>query len=346
MIEPSTQREYEVWQACDQLVGEGHDGATLTGEMIINALSVLGYAKGSPNQLYQYRTSWRKARGVVIPEPSERFKEVAGSDPIFKAVSHVRNELKAQAEHEITTIREECEQRLARLRESKAKAEEELSLFKIQTQEAHDRYQTLEVTHRDLVQQLKELSTRTQDAIAQACREHEAHERLKEHHIQEIASLRDVYTHMETSFKKIIDDYKTEKEAQHQDQRIEQKNAQLAHEQLFKHHTRLEQQLAHEKAAHQTTVQALEHSDQEKKVLEDRIQDLASAKAEERQQIALLQQQLQQYEERSTVLENEQNAWKPLIQGLTQEIEAQRKHFEALVVVKPAKRMKKKGQGD
>lgn len=54
-----TRRETEVWQACDDLHARAIPFYKMTIDAITERLLELGCKKGSPNQIYQYRNSWK-----------------------------------------------------------------------------------------------------------------------------------------------------------------------------------------------------------------------------------------------------------------------------------------------
>ena len=64
MNPPKTRRENEVWQACDDLWAVNNSTEALKGDRIRDQLVQLGYKKGSPNEIYKYRSSWKESRGI------------------------------------------------------------------------------------------------------------------------------------------------------------------------------------------------------------------------------------------------------------------------------------------
>ncbi|MEI6789578.1 MAG: DNA-binding protein [Myxococcaceae bacterium] len=101
MDAPKTRRENEVWQACDDLWALNASLEGLKGDSIRDQLVKLGYKKGSPNEIYKYRTSWKESRGISEKSLAQTV-EVA--DPISRAVSLVYEQIKNEAQQKITAI--------------------------------------------------------------------------------------------------------------------------------------------------------------------------------------------------------------------------------------------------
>lgn len=108
---PKTRRESEVWQACDDLWAQNASTRHLTGDNIRDQLLKLGYKRGSPNEIYRYRTSWRESRGISdFVDQAEG--EVNSSDPISRAVSLVYDQMRTQTHEALDKITAEYEERL------------------------------------------------------------------------------------------------------------------------------------------------------------------------------------------------------------------------------------------
>jgi len=58
-------REGEVWDACDELLGEG---SKLTLDFIQNKLQTLSFDRGSPNYIYRYRKTWLEKNGLTLDD--------------------------------------------------------------------------------------------------------------------------------------------------------------------------------------------------------------------------------------------------------------------------------------
>ena len=98
MDTPRTRRENEVWQACDDLWALNANLEALKGDEIRDRLLKLGYKKGSPNEIYKYRQTWKESRGV-----SEKALIEAGqqTDPISRAVSLVYEQIQQETQQKI-----------------------------------------------------------------------------------------------------------------------------------------------------------------------------------------------------------------------------------------------------
>lgn len=112
MDTPKTRRENEVWQACDDLWALNASLEALKGDQIRDQLLKLGYKKGSPNEIYKYRQTWRESRGISEKSLSQT-AEVA--DPISRAVSLVYEQIQSEAQQKITLIQNESSTQLEKL---------------------------------------------------------------------------------------------------------------------------------------------------------------------------------------------------------------------------------------
>lgn len=105
MDAPKTRRENEVWQACDDLWAlNSNNLEAVKGDAIRDQLVKLGYKKGSPNEIYKYRASWKESRGISDKSLAQTI-EVA--DPISRAVSLVYEQIQNEAQQKITVIQTE-----------------------------------------------------------------------------------------------------------------------------------------------------------------------------------------------------------------------------------------------
>lgn len=108
---PRTRRESEVWQACDDLWAQTAQTRNLTGDNIRDQLLKLGYKRGSPNEIYRYRSSWKESRGVI--EQGEAAEPGAmTSDPISRAVSMVYDQMRTQTNEAMDKLVEDYEAKL------------------------------------------------------------------------------------------------------------------------------------------------------------------------------------------------------------------------------------------
>lgn len=109
MDAPKTRRENEVWQACDDLWALHANLEALKGDSIRDQLINLGYKKGSPNEIYKYRSSWKESRGISEKSLAE---SVQVADPISRAVSLVYEQIQQEAAQKITSIQNESTSQL------------------------------------------------------------------------------------------------------------------------------------------------------------------------------------------------------------------------------------------
>lgn len=122
-------REQEVWQACDDLWAISGDLGHLTGDAIRERLVALGKSRGSPNEIYKYRKTWVSSRGVSAKSSTEE-----STDPIFRAVRIVHENLQNESLEKIEALKAEHEQELF-------KKEEELELQKKAIDSLMEEYQ-------------------------------------------------------------------------------------------------------------------------------------------------------------------------------------------------------------
>lgn len=103
-------REQEVWQACDDLWALFGEMSHLTGDSIRERLVALGRSRGSPNEIYKYRKTWIKSRGVDAMDQRDISEEA--SDPISRAVRMVHENLQNESNRRIDLLKEEHRQEL------------------------------------------------------------------------------------------------------------------------------------------------------------------------------------------------------------------------------------------
>ncbi len=126
-------REQEVWQACDDLWAL-HGGLNeLTGDAIRDRLLHLGKSRGSPNELYKYRKTWIKSRGVASNPAAVADNEF---DPISRAVKLVHEQLKTEASEELLHLERDFLEKIGHKNEELAKAQRALDAVMIEFHEA------------------------------------------------------------------------------------------------------------------------------------------------------------------------------------------------------------------
>ena len=104
MEQPKTRRENEIWQACDDLWAQHATLSKITGDAIRDQIVMLGYKKGSPNEIYKFRKTWQLSRGISN-EQAGSGPESNPSDPIGRAVSLVYEQIHTQAQEEIAELK-------------------------------------------------------------------------------------------------------------------------------------------------------------------------------------------------------------------------------------------------
>ncbi|MEI6805474.1 MAG: DNA-binding protein [Myxococcaceae bacterium] len=131
MDAPKTRRENEVWQACDDLWALNTNLEALKGDAIRDQLLSLGYKKGSPNEIYKYRASWKESRGISEKSLAQTV-EVA--DPISRAVSLVYEQIQNETQQKIIALQTESSNQF----ETLSKQNQELCLTYEALQENHE----------------------------------------------------------------------------------------------------------------------------------------------------------------------------------------------------------------
>lgn len=125
---PKTRRESEIWEVCDALYIElEEDAQGITGDKITTMLLEFGYKKGSPNEIYRYRQTWKEARGIDKVGISYQPMEI--SDPLSRAVQLVKEEIEKEARAEIDELKANYAAKLKSLEESQQLTQAELLSF-------------------------------------------------------------------------------------------------------------------------------------------------------------------------------------------------------------------------
>ena len=106
--EPSTRREKEVWQVCDDLWALHGEFEKLTGDLIRESLVSEGFKKGSPNEVYKYRKTWTKSRNIELASNTDE-ADLKNSDPISRAVGLVHEQIQNKANLELESVKKKFE---------------------------------------------------------------------------------------------------------------------------------------------------------------------------------------------------------------------------------------------
>lgn len=201
MQQPKTRREKEIWEACDALYAQSGASETITGELIFTQLIALGFKKGSPNEIYRYRKTWKAARGLMKKEQMIQQRQLTPHDPIARAVQMVRDELIAQANQSLDELKTAYEQKLFQLEtehnnikteclgfiDKNDQLEKERALYKIQAESLAEENKRL-IT--DLAQVQVQLQLTQQHNLAQKTQYETACAELKTH-FQTVAQKQD-----------------------------------------------------------------------------------------------------------------------------------------------------------
>ncbi len=94
---PSSRKEKEVWQACDQLSAEGN---SITYQGVGERLVELGYKRGSNSDIYRYLTSWKtmKERTDLAKQvPLTSRPLINQADPLQSAIEQIRQDIWLEA---------------------------------------------------------------------------------------------------------------------------------------------------------------------------------------------------------------------------------------------------------
>jgi len=235
---PKTRREKEIWQACDLLWEEQGDFKFLTGDAIAEKLLDLEYKKGSPNERYKYRLTWKETRGIQTQLEHEN-QAAALSDPLQRAVIALRKDIKheivSEYEPKVIQLKKECEDKkielertleiLNRLRTDYEKLEQEYATLKsaqplLEQELAYARQQyalsqekersatkahdDLVLAHELKIEDLKEEHTKTVEFIKEQLVQH------KQESKNEFTMLRDAHELQRHQFISQIDNLKVE----------------------------------------------------------------------------------------------------------------------------------------
>jgi len=226
MKKPKTRREWEIWQACDQLVAEGTLGYKVTGDAIREHLLEQGLSKGSPNEIYKYRKSWREARGVLDEDFSQNEpQQLILNDPLSRAVEAVRHEIRLEAEREIQQIKDDTTEQINKAQKALLERELELKTTLDKHQELVSENFRLKSTNSTLQNELQDkkqqnLSLEQQLTFLEAARntqERQASQllsELKSSHAQTFENLNNNLLTLEARYQKEVHEYKELLESQ------------------------------------------------------------------------------------------------------------------------------------
>ncbi len=146
---PGTRRENEVWKACDDLWALHALPNKITGDAIRDQLIVLGYKKGSPNEMYKFRRSWKMSRGISDVETGGEPAD-SPSDPISRAVALVYEQIQSESQDHLEKMHQDFADKLQ-------KSHQEYSVLKEAHEKLQAHHQTLDSQFAAMRQQHGEL---------------------------------------------------------------------------------------------------------------------------------------------------------------------------------------------
>lgn len=143
-------REQEVWQACDDLWALHGDIKIITGDEIRERLIALGKSRGSPNEIYKYRKTWQKSRGINANDMVDAISD----DPITRAARLVHEQLKSEADRHIETLTADFNDRLAHKDEEVKKARGSLESVMVEFSSIEQKLKAVTLENASLQQQI------------------------------------------------------------------------------------------------------------------------------------------------------------------------------------------------
>ena len=145
-----SRREQEVWQACDLLWKEiqaKHRSINdLTGSAIKSKLVELGYKRGNQNQIYQFRSSWKKNHQIDdthYSSPSSSLGEPL-NDRLEQAVASVMSLMQRETDEKITNAQIATKQQIDIHQEQMQSMQQQIHDQMLQLQEKDERLADLE----------------------------------------------------------------------------------------------------------------------------------------------------------------------------------------------------------
>ena len=172
-----TQREREIWQACDDLISIGKQVSEITGEAVAVRLRELRYKAGSKTYIYKYRDTWMNARGLSREEQGRGVSDI--SDPIARAATMfkegIERELRLEYEKKYQHLQAELvdkenllQQKDVQLQNLKNELNESIQthdLLKERYKLQSESWQALNeegISHKTLISQLQQQSAKDQ----------------------------------------------------------------------------------------------------------------------------------------------------------------------------------------
>ena len=294
-----TQREREIWQACDDLISIGKQVSEITGEAVAVRLRELRYKAGSKTYIYKYRDTWMNARGLSREEQGRGVSDI--SDPIARAATMfkegIERELRLEYEKKYQHLQAELvdkenllQQKDVQLQNLKNELNESIEAhdllkerYKVQSQS----WQALNeegISHKTLISQLQQQAAKDQTL-------YQSHlETLQNMVLAHKQESQQQLAHIEKTYQVYTADLKEASETQRQRLIVELDNAKMALKRLQQaqikdqeEHSLLKQQYSELQGIHKQVQASLEQALCEQK--NQRLQDVEAYK----EQVLLLE---------------------------------------------------------
>ena len=290
-----SQKEREVWEACDDLLAMGKKPREITAEALGNRLRELGYKAGSLTYRYKYRDSWMAARNLSREDEAVTSKP---SDVIDRSAALFRQSIEEDVRKGYEEKYQSAATEITTLSEKLTKAQQQLDSYQVQQTEDQQTIHTLEhdlqKANADLIELHKELAViHTQTVEREGC-----YQKEQRAHANEIAGLKE----QQAASLQETNQHNQAREAQYKENtsNLLEINEKQRHEFIFHHdqlkteNTKLLQALAKSEEREVLLKSQLE----EKSELIDGLQQLQSQLKDKEQQLAALtadNQRLEQF---------------------------------------------------
>ena len=154
-----SQKEREIWQACDDLLAMGKKPREITGEALGNRLRELGYKAGSLTYRFKYRDSWMVARGLSREDETVTSKP---SDVIERSAALFRQSIEEDVRKEYEEKYQHAAAEITALTENFTQAQQQIDIYQVQQakdqQTIHTLEHDLQKANADLTELHKELA--------------------------------------------------------------------------------------------------------------------------------------------------------------------------------------------
>ena len=183
-----SQKEREIWQACDDLLAMGKKPRQITGEAIGNRLRELGYKPGSLTYRFKYRDSWMAARNLSREDEAVTSKP---SDMIDRSAALFRQSIEEDVRKGYEVKYQNAAAEITTLSEKLTEAQQHLDIYQVQQakdqQTIHTLEHDLQKANADLIELHKELAVIHIQTV-----EREGYYQKEQHsHANEIAGLKE-----------------------------------------------------------------------------------------------------------------------------------------------------------